>query len=38
MQRQEDWYAYLRLSPQAPEEQIAQVLDPVAMTGRKSAV
>ena len=27
MQRQEDWYAYLGLAPQAPEEQIAQAVE-----------
>ena len=27
MQRQDDWHAYLGLSPQAPEEQIAQAVE-----------
>jgi DNA-directed RNA polymerase subunit RPC12/RpoP len=38
MQRQEDWYAYLRLSPQAPEEQIAQAVERLSRQAAALAV
>lgn len=38
MQRQEDWYAYLGLSPQAPEEQIAQAVERLSRQATALAV
>ena len=38
MQRQEDWYAYLGLSPQAPEEQIAQAVERLSRQAAALAV
>jgi hypothetical protein len=38
MQRQEDWHAYLGLSPQAPEEQIAQVVERLSRQAAALAV
>jgi DNA-directed RNA polymerase subunit RPC12/RpoP len=38
MQRQEDWYAYLGLSPQAPEEEIAQAVERLSRQAAALAV
>jgi hypothetical protein len=38
MQRQEDWHAYLGLSPQAPEEQIAQAVERLSRQAAALAV
>ncbi|MGC1755170.1 MAG: hypothetical protein WA805_18955, partial [Trebonia sp.] len=38
MQRQEDWYANLGLSPQAPEEQIAQAVERLSRQAAALAV
>ena len=38
MQRQEDWYAYLRLSRQVPEEQIAQAVERLSRQAAALAV
>lgn len=38
MQRQEDWYAYLRLPRQAPEEQIAQAVERLSRQAAALAV
>lgn len=38
MQRQQDWYAYLRLSRQAPEEQIAQAVERLSRQAAALAV
>jgi len=38
MQRQQDWYAYLGLSPQAPGEQIAQAVERLSRQATALAV
>jgi predicted amidophosphoribosyltransferase len=38
MQRQADWHAYLGLSPQAPEEQIAQAVERLSRQAAALAV
>ena len=38
MQRQEDWHAYLGLSPQAPQEQIAQAVERLSLQAAALAV
>lgn len=38
MQRQEDWYAYLRISPRAPEEQITQAVERLSRQAAALAV
>src|SRR5580700_6843887 len=38
MQRQEDWHAYLGLSPQVPEEQIAQAVERLSRQAAALAV
>jgi hypothetical protein len=38
MQRREDWYVYLGLSPQAPEEEIAQAVERLSRQAAALAV